>query len=124
MIKEFTDEELEKLASLLKTHTITDAARNFGVPFHKLKYMRTKQPKLDKTIIDAVRSRRKGNLKYRQVSKDKAKTEKLRKITENALNKSIKMEISQQDALKKFKEEFAENKRKRDLEELKEVYFI
>ena len=122
MIKEFTDEELEKLGSLLKTHTITDAARHFGVPFHKLKYMRTKQPKLNKTIIDANCSRKRLNLNYQKHSKDKS--ENLYRITENTLNQSIKMEISPKDALKKFKEEFAANKRKRDLKELKEVYFI
>lgn len=122
MIKEFTDKELEKLASLLKTHTITDAARHFGIAYHKLKYMRTKQPKLNKTIIDANCSRKRLNLNYQKHSKDKS--EKLYRITENTLNQSIKMEISPKDALKKFKEEFAANKRKRDLKELKEVYFI
>lgn len=122
--KEFTDEELEKLASLLKTHTITDAARHFGVPFYKLKYMRTKQPKLDKTIIDAVCLRRKGDLRYKTASKDNIKAEKLHKITKNTLNKSIQIEISPTEALQKFREEFEINKRKRDLEELKNLDLI
>jgi hypothetical protein len=120
--KEFTDKELAEITELVSKMPIHEAARHFNITETLFLSMKSKMPKLQEAISAGIKSRPSNYNSIRKKELKKNAPEKpYKEITENTLNKSVEVEISPEDALKKFKEEFEANKLKRSLEELKNM---
>jgi len=115
--KEFTKEELLEIEKLSRERVnVKDIAKRYGFSQKSFYRLRLENIELNSAIEKGKSEREpiKYNRKPKESKKQKVNWDKI----------PVPVELDSKAALKKFKEEFEANKRKRDLEELKDLDLI
>ena len=108
--KLYTPEEILEIGEMAETANLETIASNLGISIPRLNRARANQPELDKVLINSIKNRA-SNFNYKTPTKAKPKRPEYR----------MPDEASPEEAIVRFRKLKEEEKRKRLIQELKEI---
>ena len=119
--KTYTEEELANIEKLASKYNFKDMSDQLGLSENHFLKLRKNHPQFNKAVDRGIQLR---GAEYKNKYRKKMSEASKRGKNEHKVKIKAPTEIEPNDALKKFKEEFEKNKRKRDLQELKDLDLI
>ena len=117
----YTEEELANIEKLASKYNFKDMSEQLGLKENHFLKLRKNHPEFSKAVDRGVQLR---GAEYKNKYRKKMSEASKRGKNEHKVQIGPPKEIDSKEALKKFKEQFEANKRKRDLEELKNLDLI
>lgn len=121
----FSKEEMLKIDNLLQNYSIKKVAKLMGMSYMQFAYRCELSPVLDKVVKDAVKFRKTGIRPNGYLNFSDKRVKEVEKIKANTENSKFNdNEISPSKALENFQKKFEEDRRRRSLQELKDMEWI
>lgn len=119
--KTYTEEELAHIEDLASKYNFKEMGSKLGFSENNFLKLRKNHPQFNQAVNRGIAAR---GAEYKNRHKKRLSESTKKGRDELKMKISLFEEIDPNTALKKFKEEFEANKRKRDLKELKDIELI